>query len=379
MARTPLVPVNGDVLSWARQNVGLDITQVADRLQVGTEKVEQWELNEESPSLARLRQVADLYGQTVAFFMRPSLPVVDEPSRPPDFRGRGAARPSLALMREMDRALQRRKVFLDVGAPVDFALAAFEIQDPEEAGARLRADLRIPDNFASTDSAKALKQWIGLVEDLGVLVFQMSRVEPGECQGLSLFYSPMPVIILNGADEPNIRSFTLLHELGHLLHRSGALCELQSDNDVERECNAFAASFLLPKDPFLRVMRGTEDPLSLLGVAAQHFGVSWSAVAVRLKTLRLISQDQLDAQLLIAGRIAAEGLARRREKARASKGGPAHHVLKLRNLGPRYVESVLDAFHENRISATDASYFLESKQGVIAKMERELVKGVTAE
>jgi Zn-dependent peptidase ImmA (M78 family) len=126
-------------------------------------------------------------------------------------------------------------------------------------------------------------------------------------------------------------------------------------------------------------MRGAEDPLSLLGVAAQHFGVSWSAVAVRLKTLRLISQDQLDIQLRIAGRLAAEGLARRREKARASKGGPAHHVLKLRNLGPRYVESVLDAFHDNRISATDASYFLESKQGVIAKMERELVKGVTAE
>lgn len=379
MARTPLVPVNGDVLSWARQNVGLDITHVADRLQVGPEKVEQWELNLESPSLARLRQVADLYGQTVAFFMRPSLPVVDESSRPPDFRGRGAARPSLALMREMDRALHRRKVFLDVGAPIDFALAAFEIKNPEEAGMRLRADLRIPDNFASTDSAKALKQWIGLVENLGVLVFQMSRVEPRECQGLSLFYSPMPVIILNGADEPNIRSFTLFHELGHLLHRSGALCELESNNDVERECNAFAASFLLPKDPFLRIMRGAEDPLSLLGVAAQHFGVSWSAVAVRLKTLRLITQDQLDIQLRIAGRVAAEGLARRREKARASKGGPAHHVLKLRNLGPRYVESVLDAFHDNRISATDASYFLESKQGVIAKMERELVKGVTAE
>ncbi len=213
MARTPLVPVNGDVLCWARQNVGLDITHVADRLQVGPEKVEQWELNLESPSLARLRQVADLYGQTVAFFMRPTLPVVDESSRPPDFRGRGAARPSLALMREMDRALHRRKVFLDVGVPIDFALAAFEFENPEEAGTRLREDLRIPDNFASTDSAKALKQWIGLVENLGVLVFQMSRVEPRECQGLSLFYSPMPVIILNGADETNVRSFTLFHEL----------------------------------------------------------------------------------------------------------------------------------------------------------------------
>lgn len=379
MVRTPVVPINGNALSWARRHVGLDIHSVADRLQIRPERVDLWERNLEPPSLARLRQVADLYGQTVAFFMRPTLPAADDSARPPDFRGQGARSPSLALMREMDRALQRRNVFLDVGAPFDFALDDFAFDDAEEAGERLRERLAVPDNFGSTDSAKALKQWITLVENLGVLVFQMSRVEPGECQGLSLFYSPMPIVILNGADEANVRSFTLFHELGHLLHRSGALCELESDNEVERECNAFAASFLLPKEPFLRMMGQSKEPLSLLGAAAQHFGVSWSAVAVRLRTLRLITQDQLDSQLHIAGRVAAENLERRREKARASKGGPPHHVLKLRNLGPRYVESVLDAFHENRISATDASYFLESKQGVIAKMERELVKGATAE
>lgn len=379
MVRTPAVPVNGNALIWARQHVGLDIHSVADRLQVRPERVDHWERNLEPPSLARLRQVADLYGQTIAFFMRPTLPEVDGSSRPPDFRGQGATTPSLALMREMDRALHRRKVFLELGSPADFALDDFVFDSPEEAGERLRARLAVSDDYASTDSGKALKQWITLVENLGVLVFQMSRVEPRECQGLSLFYSPMPIVILNGADDANVRSFTLFHELGHILHRSGALCELEADNEVERECNAFAASFLLPREPFLRKMGQAKDPLTLLGATAQHFGVSWSAVAVRLRTLGLITQQQLDNQLQIAARVAAENLERRREKARASKGGPPHHVLKLRNLGPRYVESVLDAFHENRISATDASYFLESKQGVIAKMERELIKGVTAE
>lgn len=379
MVRTPPVPVNGEVLRWARERVGLDPVNVAERMQVTPERIDQWESGVEQPTLARLRQISELYGQTLAFFMRQSPPLEDSSSRPPDFRTRTRSRPSLALMKEMDRALHRRRVFLEVGTPVNFRLSGFTWEAPDTTGERLREELGIPVDYASRDISKALKRWIQIVEDLGILVFQMSRVDPGECQGLSLFYDSMPIVILNGADEPGVRIFTLFHEVGHLLHRSGALCELNSEARVERECNAFAASFLLPRSAFLGLMQTGPDPLSLLSTGAQYFGVSWSAVAVRARTLQLISQEQLDEQLAIARRVSAENLERRREKARQAKGGPPHHSIKLRNLGPRYVETILDALHDNRISSTDASYYLESKQGVIAKMEKELVKGVAAE
>lgn len=379
MVRTPSVPVNGEMLRWARERVGLDPVSVAERMQVGANRVDQWESGAEQPTLARLRQISEMYGQTLAFFMRSSPPVEDSSSRPPDFRTRTTSRPSLALMKEMDRALHRRKVFLEVSGPAEFLLNDFPWDSPETTGERLRGHLGMPVDYAYRDLSKALKRWIGVVEKLGILVFQMSRVDPDECQGLSLFYDPMPIVILNGADDPSVRIFTLFHEVGHLLHRSGALCELDSATKIEQECNAFAASFLLPRLAFLNLMSTDPDPLALLSTGAQYFGVSWSAVAVRARTLHLITQQQLDEQLAIARRVAAENLQSRREKARQAKGGPPHHSIKLRNLGPRYVETVLDALHDNRISATDASYYLESKQGVIVKMEKELVKGVAAE
>lgn len=373
-ARTPVVYVEGPVLIWARERMNLDVAEVAAKLQVREELVLGWERGDEPVSVARLRRLADLYGQTLPFFLRSAPPIENTATRPPDFRGRAATKPSMSLMRELDRANRRRQNFIDLEGSEPFALREMWNGNPEQTAISVRELIDVTRGPGTRDVAKAFRFWIELLEEHGILVFQMSGVEVSECQGLSLYFPHVPIIVLNGADEVPVRIFTLLHELGHLVHRSGAMCELNSDNTIERECNSFAAAFLMPEREFKNLVQA-EEPLSQIGLLAKHFAVSWSAVVVRMKTFSLITQHQLDAQLELAARTARERRADQIRRLRERDSFIPHYKLKLRNLGARYVSSVLDAMYEERISAVDASYFLESKLGTMRKMESELMHG----
>jgi Zn-dependent peptidase ImmA (M78 family) len=57
-----------------------------------------------------------------------------------------------------------------------------------------------------------------------VLVFQATRVDVKEMRGFSLVDVRLPVILLNGGDAHAGRTFSLLHELCHLIARDGGLC-----------------------------------------------------------------------------------------------------------------------------------------------------------
>lgn len=376
MVQTPRVPVNGRMLVWARERLGLDLADAAPRLNVSAARLASWEGNDSQPTLAQLRNAASLYRQTVAFFLRQDPPQVDEATRPPDFRTRqGSGYIPLRLMAEIDKAAERREVFLRLTDVEASSLPVSDLEDTATAASQLRALLGVTVNAQQHwPQQTAFRQWTDYIERLGVLVFHMSRVDPDECQGFSLYYDRAPVIVLNGADTQQVRTFTLFHEIGHLLHRSGGVCHTQSHSATEVRCNAFAADFLLPRDDFLGSLDRRVDPLAQVPTLAGRYRVSWSAVAVRLRTLGVIDQATLDEQLAIAAEKAKVAREEVRRQAREKKSGPPHHMTHLRNLGPRYVYTVLDAVQDDRISAVDASYYLDSKWSTIRQMESDLLK-----
>ena len=217
------------------------------------------------------------------------------------------------------------------------------------------------------NAGQALNSWVRAVESQGVLVFQMSRVSPEVCRGFSVYEDVLPIIVLNGADGFGARQFTLFHEIAHLLSRTSAVCDVWQEDGVEARCNEFAADLLMPR-------RAVEDFLNGIGphspdALATKFNVSKSAAAVRLRVLGRINQEQLAAYL----REARDTAIAQREAARANqKGGPSPHLLKVRNLGSSFVETVLDAMHEERISVTEAAQILESKVQALEKLESEV-------
>lgn len=377
MARTPRVPVNGDVLQWARARMNLTVDQAASRLSTTPERLAAWEDQTAQPTLAQLRRAAALYRQTVAFFLRGAPPAIDEATRPPDFRIRqaGDAGLSLRLTAEIEKANERRRVFLDLTGPEPAGLPALTSEDPEEAARSMRQTLGVGvDTQQGWAATGAFRHWVDRLERLGILIFHMSRVDPEECQGFSLHFDAAPVIVVNGADSPQVRTFTIFHEVGHLLHRTGGICETRSRSGLEVWCNAFAADFLLPREDFRQALDPRVEVTLQIPELATRYRVSWSAVAVRLRNLGLIDQATLDQQLATAAEFARAFRAEQRERAKRTSQGPPHHLTHLRNLGPRYVYTVLDAVQEERISAVDASYFLDSKWSTIRRMEDDLLR-----
>lgn len=360
MARTPDAPVTPAVLRWVREDAGLSVEEIAKRAGVTPAVAARWETGDAHPTLAQLRGVADALGRPVAFFLTPRPPDAHA-TLPPDFRSRTGT-PSPALRREIRTAQERRDAFREIDETAS-------TWDPpsrlEPVAIRDWLGVSVAEIWETPDPAAALKVWIQAVEERGALIFQMSRIETKECRGFSLADRECPVIMLNGADAPQARSFTLLHEVAHLLDREGGMCLLQDEVAVERRCNRLASEVLMPQAALAEMRTGQAGP-ELVDVVVRAFRVSPQAAAFRLRDLSLISQALVEDVLDRAAEAA------RRGEAREQTGGPAHHVLARRNLGDRYLSAVLDALHTEAITVTDATYLLGERVGTIERFERTL-------
>jgi len=361
VARTPDAPVTPAVLRWAREDAGLTTDDVARVTGVKPDVAREWEAGTAKPTLSQLRALADALRRPVAFFLTPAPPV-EHALLPPDFRSREGAM-SPRLRREVRSAQERRDSYLELVGRTRWAWT----DEVPTSGDGIRAWLAVSvDEIRHTaDPGAALKVWIKALELHGVLVFQMSRVDPEECRGFSLAHPVCPVVVLNGADAAQARCFTALHELAHLLHRESGICLLQEDVAIERRCNRTAADVLLP-DEALAAEARSFGGLYLVDAVVRGFRVSAQTAAFRLRELGFIEQEVVGQVL---GR-AAE--AARRAAEREDTGGPAHHVLLRRNLGDRYIAAVVDAMHAEAISLTDATYLLDARVGTVERLERAL-------
>jgi Zn-dependent peptidase ImmA (M78 family)/DNA-binding XRE family transcriptional regulator len=376
MARTPSAPANAALLEWARKDAGLSPEEAARRLNVNVNRLLSWETGESKPTINQLRKAAYLYRQTPAYLLAANLlpPADTEANRPPDFRSlRAEEERSPEVRREVARALNRRSVYIDLCGQGTRSLPEIPnvLGDPVAAASIFREALEVRDGVRFEDANNSLWFWIERLEELGVLVFQMSRVDPDECRGISIWQRYCPVVILNGGDEVEARVFTLLHEVAHLLAHQGGVCTVWTGAAVEAKCNAFAGACLIPERTLNRELAG-EDPIEAMPRLAARFHTSQSTVAIRLRDLGYIDQVTLEKQLVIAIRLARERRERAKAKAREKSGGPLYHRIQLRNLGLSYVSAVLDALNDNRITPVDASYYLESKLSTIDRMEGEL-------
>jgi Zn-dependent peptidase ImmA (M78 family)/transcriptional regulator with XRE-family HTH domain len=129
-----------------------------------------------------------------------------------------------------------------------------------------------------------------MLEGHGVRVYALSA-ECREVDAFSFWHqeSETPFIIVGTHKTPERQVFDLAHELAHLvLHRDHASPRGRVE---EREADAFASSFLMPRDDvFLARPRSTS--LQDLAVAKHRWRVSVAALARRLHGLDLISDWQ---------------------------------------------------------------------------------------
>src|SRR6185295_8631137 len=101
-------------------------------------------------------------------------------------------------------------------------------EDPEEVAARARQylDITLERQERWRDKYEAFNAWREMLEQKGVLVFQVTDVSVSEMRGFSISEMPLPAVAANIKDAVNGRIFTILHEFVHLMVREAGLCDL---------------------------------------------------------------------------------------------------------------------------------------------------------
>lgn len=139
--------------------------------------------------------------------------------------------------------------------------------------------------------------------------------------GLATSSDEVKLIVLATSQVPARQRFTLAHELGHLL--AGDDQGVHLDEDVfdkaqaktpsEMRANSFAASFLMPESTLRAAVATTGLTEQGFAALACDLVVTPSALAYRLKALRLIDAGTCDRFRAISGRKAASMMGRAAE------------------------------------------------------------------
>lgn len=375
------IEISPSVLRWARVSARLDISQAAQRIEVSAEQLTSWEAGEKPPTLIQLRRIADSYSRPLATFFMAEPPAQDDGFEVPDFR-----RPALhgqeskALSRAILDAKERRDAIdslVDEGFEPPFAHQHFVLdrnQSPESTGAELRTfvglDRLVPGRSSKPEDM--LRTLIKNVENHGILVMQVQRIDWNEMRGFSLPGTHTSIICLNGADSPRGKVFTLLHELVHVGLRHGALCDLGrvSESAEERFCDATAAAALLPSKTFALLAQELQ-PISYenLRCLADQFGPAVSAESALLRMVDLgITPWNTYHDMRRLFQEAYQNF-RLEQKTEGSEGNkPIYYPMKIRDLGKPFLWSVTKAHEDGLLSSRDVSQLLGMDYSNINKL-----------
>lgn len=387
MSARQTVTINPQLLAWAREESGFDTDRIARRMQVKTERVEAWEQGERQPTMRQVEELARFFHRPLSIFFLPRppqlSPLAAEYRRLPGLQpGHESPELRLALRQMLTRRENASNLMGELGeATTDFSLRAHLSESPAEVGNRLRAAIHITvdEQLGWPNEWRAWNAWRAAAEDIGVLVFQFSKVPLSEVRGLALLHTLLPVIGINGKEIPEVKSYTLLHELIHLILAAGkeeapALYEQRSGKEwaqVERFVEIAASHALIP-EVALRTEAGIAGHvgwnIDATRRLARKFRVTPLAMATRLRESHFMTWAQYQAWRETWDKYVATLPPR--------KGGFATPVAKAINQNGRpFTQLVLEALSANRITTVDASRYLGLKFEHFGKLQTALWEG----
>ncbi|MDP3051821.1 MAG: ImmA/IrrE family metallo-endopeptidase [Eubacteriales bacterium] len=128
------------------------------------------------------------------------------------------------------------------------------------------------------------------IESKGIFIHCFSDVDLDIARGIALYDDKTPIIGINEEDRFPAKTFSIIHELIHLLKRQSSLCNEMfnafSSNQEEVFCNAIAGEVLVPQDALKVVLKKwkTDEVFSIEDIQeiAKRFSVSKEVILRRL-------------------------------------------------------------------------------------------------
>ncbi|WP_031319730.1 helix-turn-helix transcriptional regulator, partial [Pseudomonas fluorescens] len=170
--------VNPSLLTWSRERAGLSTEQVAKKLPVKRDRVQEWEAGETKPTFLQAQKWANLAHIPFGFLFLQQPPVENLPL--PDLRtvgGIAPQRPSLELLDTVRDAIRKQDWYLEYlqqqeHQPLAFVGRFNSRSQVKEVVDDIRRTLGVNADIARLDYEKYSRALIEAAETAGILVMR---------------------------------------------------------------------------------------------------------------------------------------------------------------------------------------------------------------
>ena len=374
------------IVKWARENAKLSVEQAARKLQLtdskamsATEKLIAYEEGEKEPSRSLLIRMSRLYHRPLLLFYLERPPNIgdrgeDFRTLPGDFAETEDAAVD-ALIRDIKaRQSLVRETLIDEDEEVhlDFVGQLTVDDGVTRVADAIRQAIKFDlENYRNQPNYKEAFRYLRQqAEAAGIFVLLKgnlgsyhSNIAVTAFRGFALSDDIAPFIVINDRDAEAAWSFTLLHELAHIILGQTGISGAYGEKKIEQFCNNVASEILLPNSEFNKfqilatnfeaLTNSISDYAFLQKVSSSHI------------TYRLYRRGDLDNPLWERLRefYRQKWLDQRRstqERNAQTEGGPNYYVVKQYKLGA-LVNLVQRMADTGAITTTKAGMLLDVK------------------
>lgn len=356
MKKSSEIKLNPKVLTELRETSGYTIEEVAKKLSVNVEKVRKAEKGFAFFTLAQIKKLATIYGCSLAAFFTDTLPTVPQVS---DYRINREKRLTPKVFIAVRRAFYLSQKLSEITNIKSVIPTFSSTLRPEELAYQFREYLGI-NLLKSKQSSELLSYYKQVLEEKLMIPIVELPLKANDVRGFSIF-SNVSMIVLNEDDNYSIKLFSLFHEVCHLLKRTSGICSIEVERggeEIEIECNSFAAEFLVPLDDLKTECKKfpTFDKNSITELC-KIYGVSKQVIMLRLLRAGFIEKEVYE-------EFKKEGEEKIKEKTFGRKNWEKVFRNRIGNLAIREIRK---SYHSGQISYSDVFDVLNMRTKYIEK------------
>lgn len=358
--------INPKRIEWCCEDRGVTIAEFAADIGIPESSIEKVMRGEPGLTFSQLQKVANYFNRGVLFFLEPET-VNEAQVHTPQFRTIANQKPEISAKVKalIERVERQRDLYLNLREELSrggqsFALPALP-KDQSQAATVVRKWLSLADknDFNTYREAIEAREILVFRSNGYTGAWQIAKESP--ICGFSLYNDTCPVIVVKKQTYESRQTFSLMHELGHVLMHQSSFIDEETDlyayQGREHEANAFAGYLLVP-DVFLKTIDDKGRPADVARYDAwlQQYRERWG-VSTEVILRRLLDAGRLKKELY-------ETYRQWREKLHNEESAGGSRKYRYREpkhvFGDPFVRTILDALSAKHISLAKASTYLDN-------------------
>lgn len=415
-----MIPVNPNILIWARETAGLTLQEAATKINVVEHSLEKIEKGEKAPSHSMLLRMAKKYRRPLLTFYLENIPI--ESDYGADFRGLSEQiTPEdkaliAALLRYAKAGQQMIRATLELEeecVPLPFvgwlrrkwnlSTETDSLERELQKMTRAQHELFVQDAlrglnmvlgdrctrdkyYEQSDPSSAFKLLRSSCEHSGIFVVlkgnlgsSHSSLSPDLFRAFVIADNIAPFMVINKGDSIPARSFSVLHEIIHLLLDQTGISDLQKVNPIEKFCNHVAGEWLLPLELIKEKQIGLQEDVSelkeIISRVSRQRNLSHTMVAMRLYQERVISYAFFSQLEQHYAKEWEKSQQRKQETRKGKKAkGPSFYDVRRSELGNGLLQFAKRMIQSENLTVSKAAIILSVKPGQVYELLSPSVK-----